>query len=395
MRAASLVYATLLSLVPLLAFSFALLKGFGAHNLLEPFLLNSLAPLGEKAPLVTQQVIGFVENIKVGVLGAVGLGVLLYTVFSLMHKVTLAIDVTWNQHRRRNPVQQLGLYFTMLLLGPFLIFAVVGAMTGAVESEMIQSLLKIELFGRAYEVVVHWIPLTITAVAMAITYRVLPGAKVEWWAAVAGGILAASIWKLLGWGFALFVAGSSNYTAIYSAFATLLILLIWLNLSWLTFLLGSRFVFFLQYPEAMRPHRSLEWGGQREVLSLQLVAETIAGFNNPAVRVTDDYLLKQLGLHQTQLMDLVTPLVEAGVIQRTDEEESQYLPAAAPEAIRLSDVLLAVRGAQQLKLPLTPAPDVIRILEEERAMIAKHFGGRTLADLLPEHRGDKAVSDSS
>ena len=50
LRAMSLVYTTLLSLVPLLAFVVSILKAFGVvDNQLEPFLLNFLEPLGEKA----------------------------------------------------------------------------------------------------------------------------------------------------------------------------------------------------------------------------------------------------------------------------------------------------------------------------------------------------------
>ena len=47
LRAMSLVYTTLLSLVPLLAVSFSVLKGFGVQNELKPILLNFLAPMGE------------------------------------------------------------------------------------------------------------------------------------------------------------------------------------------------------------------------------------------------------------------------------------------------------------------------------------------------------------
>ncbi len=43
-RAMSLVYSTLLSLVPLLATSFSVLKSFGVHNQVEPLLLNFLSP---------------------------------------------------------------------------------------------------------------------------------------------------------------------------------------------------------------------------------------------------------------------------------------------------------------------------------------------------------------
>jgi len=68
LRAAGLVYITLLSLVPLLAVSFSVLKGFGVHNQLEPLLLHLLAPLGSNSPEIVKQILGFVDNIKVGAL---------------------------------------------------------------------------------------------------------------------------------------------------------------------------------------------------------------------------------------------------------------------------------------------------------------------------------------
>jgi hypothetical protein len=69
LRAMSLVYTTLLSLVPLLAFSFSVLKGFGVHRQIQPLLYEFLAPLGEKGADITDQVIAFVDNVKGGVLG--------------------------------------------------------------------------------------------------------------------------------------------------------------------------------------------------------------------------------------------------------------------------------------------------------------------------------------
>ena len=83
---------TLLSMVPLIAVSFSVLKGFGVHNQIEPMLLQLLAPLGDKGVEITNQVIGFVNNIKVGVLGSLGLAMLLYTVISLIKKIESAFN---------------------------------------------------------------------------------------------------------------------------------------------------------------------------------------------------------------------------------------------------------------------------------------------------------------
>ncbi|OYV27932.1 MAG: hypothetical protein B7Z82_03895, partial [Halothiobacillus sp. 20-54-6] len=80
--ALGLSYITLLSLVPLLAVSFSVLKAFGSGQVIEPFLATLLEPLGRSAPELTARISGFVSNIKVGVLGMLGIALLFYTVIS-------------------------------------------------------------------------------------------------------------------------------------------------------------------------------------------------------------------------------------------------------------------------------------------------------------------------
>src|SRR5678815_2323593 len=64
LRAMSLVYTTLLSIVPLLAVSFAVLKGFGFHRELEPVLYTFLEPLGDRGYELTKQIMEFVERLE-------------------------------------------------------------------------------------------------------------------------------------------------------------------------------------------------------------------------------------------------------------------------------------------------------------------------------------------
>ena len=87
LRAMSLVYTTLLSIVPLLALSFSVLKAFGVHNQIQPMLLKLLEPLGDQGTQVAQLIAEFIQNMNVGVLGAVGLALLLYTSISLVQKI--------------------------------------------------------------------------------------------------------------------------------------------------------------------------------------------------------------------------------------------------------------------------------------------------------------------
>ena len=76
----SLVYTTLLSIVPMLALSFRC--SAPGYQRLEPFLFQFFQPLGPRGVEMAEQVLGFVDNMKVGVLGSVGLAMLVYTVIS-------------------------------------------------------------------------------------------------------------------------------------------------------------------------------------------------------------------------------------------------------------------------------------------------------------------------
>jgi membrane protein len=93
--ATSLVYTTLLSLVPLIAVSFSVLKAFGVQNQLQPALLKFLTPLGEQAVEVSNNIVEFVNNTQVGVLGALGIALLFYTVISLLQKIEEAFNAIW------------------------------------------------------------------------------------------------------------------------------------------------------------------------------------------------------------------------------------------------------------------------------------------------------------
>src|SRR5499427_9343439 len=80
LRAMSLVYTTILSLIPLLAFTFAILKVFGGHRDLVPIVYEFFRPVGEPAATnLTSRVVQFANRASNGVVGSVGLALLAWT----------------------------------------------------------------------------------------------------------------------------------------------------------------------------------------------------------------------------------------------------------------------------------------------------------------------------
>ncbi|MEW5973226.1 MAG: YhjD/YihY/BrkB family envelope integrity protein, partial [Pseudomonadota bacterium] len=128
LHAMSLSFTTLLSLAPLLAVSFSVLKAFGVQDVLQPFLLNLLEPLGAQGEEIAGRIVGFVENIRVGVLGAIGLALLFYTVIALMQKVERAFNDVWRVREDRPLAQRFTHYLSVVIVGPVLLFAIISAL---------------------------------------------------------------------------------------------------------------------------------------------------------------------------------------------------------------------------------------------------------------------------
>ena len=149
LHAASLVYTTMLSLVPLAALGFSVLKGFGVHYRFEPLLATMLAPLGDQAPEISERLMDFVENVNVGVLGAVGLALLFYTAISTVQKVESAFNDIWHVHETRSIARKFTDYLSVLLIGPVLMFSAVGLAGTVIASEPIRQLGQVSACGCA------------------------------------------------------------------------------------------------------------------------------------------------------------------------------------------------------------------------------------------------------
>lgn len=159
LRAASLTYATLLSLVPLLAVTFSVLKAFGVQQLIEPFLTQALAPLGPERIEITRRLIGFVDNTRVDVLGAVGVAGLFYSVIYLVSTIEEALNQIWRAQPSRTWTRRYGEYMGLLLVGPVLIFAAFAVIASAQSYWLVQRLVDTTVFGLRFALLTRFLPL--------------------------------------------------------------------------------------------------------------------------------------------------------------------------------------------------------------------------------------------
>ena len=137
----------------------------------------------------------------------------------------------------------------MLLVGPILLFAAIGMTASAMNVGIVRDILAIEPLGELVYAFGRLVPYLLVIAAFTFIYMFIPNTRVEFAPALVGGIVGGVLWQSAGMAFALFVARSTQYSAIYSSFAILILFLIWLYLSWLILLFGASVAFYRQHPE--------------------------------------------------------------------------------------------------------------------------------------------------
>lgn len=390
LRAMSLVYTTLLSFVPLIAVSFSVLKAFGVHNQIAPLLIEFLAPLGARGEEISGRILRFVENINVGVLGAVGLGTLIFTVLSVIQKVEDAFNEIWNVHRPRSFLRRFSDYLSVLLVGPVLIFSALGITASIMNTRLARRILSLEPFGTAVYLASTLLPFVFVCAAFTFLYMFIPNTRVKFRSGVTGGVFAGLLWQGSGWAFASFVAGSANYPAIYSGFAVVIIFMLWLYLSWLILLVGAEVSFYHQYPHLLTPTGEPPPQGRRKerlALQVMLLVGSRHYFSRPLRDL--DGLARQLRLSVRATCDLIDLLRGKGLLLETCDEPPRYAPAKDAGAIPLREIVDAVRTADGDILfagaggPAAAAAD--DIMQEVEHALDNALQGRTLKSALLDH----------
>ncbi len=349
LRAMGLVYTTLLSIVPLLAVSFSVLKGFGAHNQLEPALINLLEPLGEKGLQVSQQIISFVDNMKVGVLGSLGLLFLIFTVLSLVKKIESAFNYTWRITVTRNIFQRFSNYLSVILVGPLLLFTAAGLTASFNSSMVVDKFLSIEPFGTILLLLGESVPYVLTIITFTLIYILIPNTKVRFRSALYGAVVATILWKMIGALFTAFIVDSTNYTAIYSTFAILIIFMIWIYVSWMIVLTGASISYYHQNPDHISNQSQIIRLSSRlrEKLSLTIMQLIAANFHNNENTWTLKTLSKKTGISEPALKMIVSSLLSNKLIVTTGKNNLHYQPSQSLENITVDMILNAARSAEE------------------------------------------------
>ena len=385
-RAAGLVYTTLLSLAPFLAVMFSVLKAFGVHHQIEPMLVHLLEPLGPKGQEITAQLIGFVDNLKVGVLGTVGVAGLFYTTYSLIDKIEQALNAIWRVRQGRSWARKFTDYLSVVLVGPVLVVMAVGLLASVQSQTVVQRVLEIQPLGFLVVRVAKFGPFLLLSCVFAFFYKFIPNTRVQLRSALVGGVTAAVLWGITGVAFAKFVAGSAKYGAIYSSFAALILFLLWLYAGWLIMLIGAQVAFFHQHPSAYLSKLTAQQGtfAFRERMALMVMATLTRQFLKGEGPIRSSALAGELDLPVSLVEEQIDHFVAHGFLGRMNEPEGVAL-VKPPELTSINDVLDAVREISPLgaSAPNNSKDPVAHLLSRRDQAVKNSLAGQTLRSLVP------------
>ena len=376
LRAMGLVYTTLLSLVPLLAFSFSILQGFGIHNKMEPLMLQLLEPLGEKAAIITEQIITFVSNINTGVLGTTGLILLIYTVVSLMKKIEEAFNYTWRVSNTRSLGSRFSHYLSIVLIAPILMFTALGLWAAFLDTSLIQNLNN--TYGNAFGTLTSYLPKVLIILTFGIFYIVIPNTHVKVKSALIGALLAGLLWQTGSWAFASFVVNSTKQTAIYSAFASLMFFMLWMYLSWLILLIGASIAFYVQHPESIYYEQAqLPQSPQlKHLIAIGIMQLAYKQAERRLPPLTSQQYAKQLSAPEPLVQQTVDLLLAHRLLVENSAFPACYSPYYPATQLSMEDISLAVYEGTKKQMNITE--QTLRnseVLKEISEKISNKSGG--------------------
>jgi membrane protein len=345
LRATSLTYSTLLSLVPFLAVMFSVLKSVGVQNFIEPLLAQALEPLGPNASELTKRIIGFVAHVQVGVLGAAGLAMLFYTVVSLVSNIEDSLNQIWRLPRSRTWGERFTAYLSIVLVGPVLVFTALALTASAQSYWLVARLAEVHVIDQLFTLLTKIVPFILLCATFTFIYKLLPYTRVRFLSALVGGISAGILWQLVG--------------------------------------TGAEIAYFHQHPYAFA--RESRNGGRghlfRQWLALSALVEVTRRHLSGSPPCQPNEIAAALGV--SGLGNMVDEFVQNGILLRSAEPPGIAL-ARPPEDISVQEVLKIVNGGEIQEL--NASGPVVDLLARQQQSIQKTNEGTNLKVLASEGR---------
>lgn len=350
-RASALAYISLLSIVPLLAVMFAVLKGLGVQNRLEPILLSRLSI----HPETSAAIIGYIDQTQFGTLGALGAGTLIFSVIAVLGAIEASFNHIWRVTRSRTVWRKLTDFLGVVMLTPFLLLVGVTLTSSLQVQEVLDWALRTQWIGSAVLQVLGVAPIGFNALAIGLLYAVMPNRRPDLPAITLSAMLAGSAWHAVQWLYVTLQIGVAQYNAIYGAMSQLPITLVWLYVSWVVVLAGAEIAAVYEFgPEpggSSSPHEG--------AIALEVLVRTAAAFRSGGDPLDPLQLARDLRIPSEAVLRTCEQMADWGWLRAIDETPGRFVLGRDVNEINL-ELLSGLAGGS---IPRRCSPPVLELLE--------------------------------
>jgi membrane protein len=387
-HASALTFVTLMSLVPMLAVAFALLKGFGFGQERVQILLGWTEAMPVEFQSFIQQMLDIVSTTNFAAMGWVGLGFVIFTAILVLGSVELTFDRIWGVARPRNVIRKVANYVSILVLVPVLI-----GIASTLETTLHGAVpFMPQAVGSAVRSAMRLTTLFTTWLAFFSLYIFLPNTRVRALPAIISSLVGAIIWVIWQRAFITLQLGVARYNAIYGTFASVPIFLAWLYTSWVIVLLGAELAFALQNAstysmESAAVNASYK---SRFMLTLSIVLHAAEAMVGDKPRFSTSAFAREHHVPIRLLNDLVRMLVRAGYLVETAGRESSYVLTRAADSLTVREIfdLVTEEGAHPEKMgSRNLGAGIEGVLGGIEKGVGSALGEMTVRDLMEEKGG--------
>ncbi len=383
LRANSLAYLTLLSIVPLLALAVALVDLVSDGQIAAGKILDLLAV----APDAKANLLERVAHFNFRALGGVASALLLGTMVLAVGRVEQALNALWGVTERRPWARRVPDYLAVIVTAPLFVGVAISLRAAFESQTLVRKALEFPLLQLLYESGIRWAPILLITLAFTFLYWFLPNTRVRRRSALLGGVVAGVLFNGAQVAYVMLTIGAKHrMDDAFAASAWIVMFLVWVYMSWAIVLLGAEVAYAHQTLTLYRREVRGKAAGTaaRETIGLAIALCCARSFRDRGQPWHPDALSDSLDVPLRTVRDVLRSLEQAEIVASCGGEFAGCFQMARPaEQVRVSDVLLALRGNSNVPLGVADLSRTVNgvIAEVERAggAVAE---ARNLRDLL-------------
>jgi len=387
-HAAALSYYTIFGIVPLTIVALLIFQSFPAYsdigdkvkNIVYKQLHLTTIQLPsqtepEKTIMFTEHLDNIINRVFAGInegsIALISTILIIWAALDLLSTIERSFNNIWHISKGRNFLNRIINYWAILTLGPLLLGAGIFVATKSSTFSQIQKTVLLLHIGPPV------LSYVISVVAFFLLYFLLPNTKVSAKAAIWGAAVAALVWSIAKWGFGLYVTEFIPYGKMYGVVGLIPLTVFWIYITWLIVLFGLQLTFTTQHLNHLdaaaiaAARRSEEYFIANDLTFINIVREIAAAFEANQAPVPSEVICSKLNIPAEFGSKILNHLVANRILIKSSEPIVGFVPAQAPENIKLSDISEVVSKAGFAQPAAGDATGLEQITQSQRNALSQ------------------------